>query len=136
MVPIRTVSPVGAIGNYWATQHEATPEEVKLLQSLADTTAVAMENVQILQELEARIAQRTTDLQESNKELRASLDKMMNPDALVRMCAWTRRLEFDGQWLDIETFLHRRFGIQVTHGISQDAMRMFQTAQEEQKNPP
>jgi PAS domain S-box-containing protein len=52
MVPIRTVDPVGAIGNYWATHHHATDEEVQLLQALADSTAVALENVHALEELE------------------------------------------------------------------------------------
>lgn len=41
MVPIRTASPVGAIGNYWAERHRATDGEVKLLRALADLTSVA-----------------------------------------------------------------------------------------------
>jgi GAF domain-containing protein len=35
MVPIRSLDPIGAIGNYWADGHLATPEEIKLLQALA-----------------------------------------------------------------------------------------------------
>ena len=52
LVPIRTLEPVGAIGNYWASSHRPTAEELELLQALADTTAVAMENVQVYEELE------------------------------------------------------------------------------------
>lgn len=63
MVPIRTIDPVGAIGNYWAMQHLPTPEQVKVLQALADTTAVAMENVRVYEELEQRVQQRTSELQ-------------------------------------------------------------------------
>lgn len=65
MVPIRTTSPIGAIGNYWATPHRANDEQLALLQALADTTSVAIENaglysrlreqVQTLSEQEARI---------------------------------------------------------------------------------
>jgi GAF domain-containing protein len=51
MVPIRRLDPLGAIGNYWATPHRATPEELELLQALADTTAVAMENVRFYEQL-------------------------------------------------------------------------------------
>jgi len=58
MVPIRRVDPVGAIGNYWATHHRATDEEVQLLQALADSTAVALENIHALDELE-RLAHAT-----------------------------------------------------------------------------
>ncbi len=63
MVPIRTIDPVGAIGNYWASRHQPTPEQVKVLQALADTTAVAMENVRVYEELEQRVRHRTSELQ-------------------------------------------------------------------------
>jgi putative nucleotidyltransferase with HDIG domain len=52
MVPIRKYNPLGAIGNYWADRHEATAEEVQILQALADSTAVAIENVRTYQQLE------------------------------------------------------------------------------------
>ena len=52
MVPIRQLDPLGAIGNYWAQPHEATAREIQLLQALADSTAVAMENVRALTDLE------------------------------------------------------------------------------------
>jgi len=69
MVPIRTEAPIGAIGNYWATSHRASAEEVKVLQALADSTSVAMENVQLYGELEQRVRQRTAQLENINKEL-------------------------------------------------------------------
>jgi diguanylate cyclase (GGDEF)-like protein len=47
MVPIRQLRPLGAIGNYWATERTPTPSEVTLLQALADSTAVAMESIGI-----------------------------------------------------------------------------------------
>lgn len=71
MVPIRTDAPIGAIGNYWANPHKATPAEVELLQALANTTSVAMENVQVYMELENRVITRTKQLEEANKELEA-----------------------------------------------------------------
>ncbi len=55
MVPIRTLSPVGAIGNYWATRHEATTQEVQLLQALADATSLAMENIRVRQEADEQM---------------------------------------------------------------------------------
>jgi diguanylate cyclase (GGDEF)-like protein len=70
MVPIRTMDPVGAIGNYWANLHAPRDSEVRLLQALADATAVAMENVQLYQELEARVQARTAELMAANEEIR------------------------------------------------------------------
>ena len=71
MVPIRSSAPIGAIGNYWARQHTCTPEQLELLEALANTTAVAMENVQVYQSLERQVRERTRELQLANQELEA-----------------------------------------------------------------
>jgi signal transduction histidine kinase len=71
IVPIRLMDPVGAIGNYWAHEHESTSEEVELLQALADITSVSMENIYVYHELEERVKQRTTQLEYLNRELEA-----------------------------------------------------------------
>lgn len=71
MVPIHTMAPIGAIGNYWASNHMPTIEEIHLLQSLADITSVSIENVYVYNELEQRVKQRTHELEETNKELEA-----------------------------------------------------------------
>lgn len=61
MVPIRTLDPIGAIGVYWAKVHRTTEEELRLIQALADTVAVAMENVAMQRELEQRVRDRTAE---------------------------------------------------------------------------
>jgi PAS domain S-box-containing protein len=71
MVPIGLGDPVGAIGVYWGSPHEATEEEVRLIQTLADASASALEVVRLLEELEARVAARTAELTAANRELEA-----------------------------------------------------------------
>lgn len=122
IVPIRTIAPLGAIGIYWAVSRQTTEREVRLLQTLADTTALSMENVQVYQELEQRVRSRTAELQQANEDLRLALDRINRLEKLVRMCAWTNRLELDGEWLRIEEYLKRRFGLTVTHGMSEEAL--------------
>ncbi|KAA1418934.1 sensor domain-containing diguanylate cyclase [Nocardioides humilatus] len=56
MTPIRTMAPVGAIGAYWADNHDASDEEISLLRALADATSLALEKVSIHQELEQEVA--------------------------------------------------------------------------------
>lgn len=70
MVPLRTLDPIGAIGVYWAEPHVPTGDEVRLLQALADSTAVAMESVRIRNELEDHVRQRTRELEAANAEIR------------------------------------------------------------------
>ena len=57
MVPIRREAPIGAIGNYWARLHTPTDEEVAVLQALADTTSVALENARLYEELNAKVTE-------------------------------------------------------------------------------
>ncbi|MBN2046515.1 MAG: PAS domain S-box protein [Anaerolineaceae bacterium] len=69
MVPIRANDPIGAIGNYWREQTQPTEMDLQLMQTLADAAASAMENVRLLEDLEQRVAERTHELEISNREL-------------------------------------------------------------------
>ena len=69
MTPIRTADPVGAIGVYWATAHETSNAEIELLTALADSTSVAMESVELIANLESRVAQRTEEVRHRQAEL-------------------------------------------------------------------
>ena len=92
MVPIRTQNPIGAIGNYWATSYTPTAAQLKTLQALADSTAVAMENVRVHQELEERVRQRTEELEAVNEELRAEALLRKRMEAKVRRLSLTDEL--------------------------------------------
>lgn len=73
MVPIRRSSPIGSIGNYWANRHQPTDAEVGILQALADTTSVAVQNAELYGQLQAKIA--TLRLREARiKEQRDAMD--------------------------------------------------------------
>jgi signal transduction histidine kinase len=71
MVPIRTSDPIGAIGNYWASHHRPSDEDLELLQSLANSTSVAIENVYLYRDLEQRVEARTAELAAAHRELEA-----------------------------------------------------------------
>lgn len=68
MVPIRKLNPVGAIGNYWADYRHPSDEEVALLQSLADITAVSIENVEVRKSLEDKLHERTQMIEQLEKQ--------------------------------------------------------------------
>ncbi|MBX9686109.1 MAG: response regulator [Candidatus Obscuribacterales bacterium] len=69
MTPVRRDAPIAAIGTYWSGNREAEASEKELLQMLADSTSLAMENVMLYNELEQRVADRTKQLLTLNKEL-------------------------------------------------------------------
>jgi diguanylate cyclase (GGDEF)-like protein len=69
VVPIRRADPVGAIGVYWPEPHQPTDEVVGMLELLADSVAVTMENVTTRTSLELRLRDRWAELQIANDRL-------------------------------------------------------------------
>lgn len=52
--------------------------------------------------------------------------KMMRLENFVNICAWSRTIEYKGEWISFEKYLERRFGINTSHGISpEEAERVF-----------
>lgn len=37
---------------------------------------------------------------------------------LVTLCAWTRAVRYEEEWISVETYLQRRYGVVTSHGIS------------------
>ena len=45
---------------------------------------------------------------------------------LVTMCAWSRTIDYQGEWISFEQYLLRRFNINTSHGVSPDeAKKVF-----------
>ncbi len=104
MVPIRGLRSTGAIGAYWASNHTADAPTVSWLQTVADAVSPAL------------------DLSLAREEYQPDpAPPADQPAPLLRVCAWTRQVELDGVWVPFETFLRVRFGLKVTHTISDQA---------------
>lgn len=67
MVPIRADNPMGAIGNYWKRDYRPTSQEIKFLQVLANSSAVALENLELKRAI-----------QEQNNELETALNSLVH----------------------------------------------------------
>lgn len=82
MTPIRSQAPIGTIGSYWSEHHKPTKEQLYLLRALADSTSVAMENIQLHSKLKQGNQQNsaqmeiTRNLMEVNKELESALEEL------------------------------------------------------------
>lgn len=44
---------------------------------------------------------------------------------VITMCAWTGEIQYKGEWIKVEDFLQKRFGLQVSHGISPKAIARY-----------
>jgi CHASE3 domain sensor protein len=53
----------------------------------------------------------------------------------VTVCAWTGQVKFQGQWLRLDQYLERQFGIAVSHSLSKDAAEKMMHEIEEINRP-
>lgn len=56
----------------------------------------------------------------AERRRRAELERM------VAICAWTGRVRWNGEWVRVEQYLHERWGVRVTHTISDEAMQRME----------
>ena len=71
MTPVRQTDPIAAIGTYWAQPCLPSHDELALLQDLADSVALALENVTSYDSLQQRLNTRADQLRAVNHELEA-----------------------------------------------------------------
>jgi hypothetical protein len=53
----------------------------------------------------------------------------------VTVCAWTGQVKFQGQWLRLDEYLKKQFGISVSHSLSQEAAEKMMREIEELNRP-
>lgn len=77
MVPIGMPDPVAAVGAYWSDSGQPSGDEIALLESLTRAAATSLENGRLLgsleqlnNALEARVAERTAELERAQEVLR------------------------------------------------------------------
>jgi CHASE3 domain sensor protein len=60
------------------------------------------------------------------------LRRLENLQTMVTICAWSKMIAHEGQWLSIEEYLAQGLHMRVTHGISKvEAARMLKLLEEE-----
>jgi hypothetical protein len=61
---------------------------------------------------------------------RRVLDQLQRLESFMKVCAWCRRIEYKGEWIQIERFLEQGFDTPTTHGICQDCLEREKAAAE------
>lgn len=84
MVPVRSRHPIGALAGYWTGRHRATGEEVRLLQALADSAALALDHTTLEASLDEQVRRRTAELEEANSRLRREIGERRRAEDEVR----------------------------------------------------
>ncbi len=120
VVPVGTDDPIAAIGNYWKEEHRPDSLEIRLLQTLADASGVAIRNVQLLEGLEQKVRERTADYEAANRELESfSYSVSHDLRAPLRAIDGFMRILVEEHGLRMDDEGHRLCGI-----ISENTRRM------------
>jgi hypothetical protein len=61
------------------------------------------------------------------------LDRIEHMENVIKLCAWTKKIELDGEWVTIEEFLQRELGVSITHGITREAAENLRKQFESEK---
>jgi CHASE3 domain sensor protein len=61
------------------------------------------------------------------------LRRLERMQEMIKICAWSKLIEYGGEWLSIEDYLTRRFHAQITHGMSDSEAKKFLTLINEEK---
>ncbi len=51
----------------------------------------------------------------------AVIRRLSHLEGLIKVCAWTQRVQWEGRWITFEEYLAKRFDLHCTHGISDEA---------------
>lgn len=61
------------------------------------------------------------------------LRRLERMQEMIKICSWSKLIEYEGEWLSIEDYLMRRFHAQITHGMSDVEAKKFLTLINEEK---
>jgi CHASE3 domain sensor protein len=56
--------------------------------------------------------------------------------SLITVCAWSKRVQYEDKWIPLEEYMRKRFGIRISHGISQEEYDKWAAADGAESPPP
>jgi hypothetical protein len=90
---------------------------LRLEAEVKDNGKTRLELQKLNRELEERVQKRTQELERSLGEIKRLQGTM------TTICAWTKRVKDQGEWISFEEFMNKHLGLQFTHGISEDGVK-------------
>jgi len=94
MAPIRGTTPVGALGAYWSDHHVPTPSDLRLQEMLANSAAVALQNL----ELRGAVSRRSAERDELESAIHTLVHDLRSP--LGAMMGYAELIDWDAEDAD------------------------------------
>ena len=64
---------------------------------------------------------------------RRALERVHYLEKFMRVCAWCRRINYQGEWMPLEEFMRQGFDTPTTHGICKECLAQQKAAVERAK---
>ena len=82
-------------------------------------TILVLRNITKRREAQEQLAEQVVKLKDA-------LDRIAHlQNAIVSVCAWTKRVKIDGRWIPIDHYLAQHLGLKISHGISEEGLAML-----------
>jgi hypothetical protein len=105
---------LGTINIIDFTPREFGADEQKTLQEFAGL---------VMDQMELRLSARKAFA--SLSQIITTADGLKDVTRFVTVCAWSRKIRVDGEWMSFEEFLSAKLGVLVTHGIDPEAAQQL-----------
>ena len=119
MTPIRQINPIGAIGVYWAKPHAPSAAQAALLEALANATSVTVQNIELHQALERKVAELEAAARVKDEFLLTLSHELRTP--MNSILGWSQILREETDGLSFEM----REGVEAIYRNSQTEMRLI-----------
>jgi GAF domain-containing protein len=77
----------------------------------------------VMEQISLRLAAR--QVMQSLMEALAQAETPKQLDEFITVCAWTKKIKVDDDWLTFDEFLVNKLGLKVTHGMNPEVMQEF-----------
>lgn len=101
MAPVRVEAPIAAIGAYWATPRQPSAEEVALVETVAHSAALAMQNLELVESLREASTSKSRLLAAIGHDLRQPLQSLALYSSLLDASLPAERLAAAGEQIGL-----------------------------------
>jgi PAS domain S-box-containing protein len=116
-----TTFPVEIIGK--SIDYQGKPMQVTVMRDLSDHIIAHQRLEQMNELLEARVAERTTALNETVAELRLALENVQTLSGLLPICGSCKRIrDDDGYWSQVEDYISAHSAAQFSHSLCPECL--------------
>lgn len=95
-----------------------------MVEFLAERIGLELERFYIEEELKRQVAERTSELEKTNKELKKALSEIKTLQGILPICSFCKKIRDDkGYWNQLESYIHTHSELMFSHSVCPECMK-------------